>query len=90
MMIFVNTSFEVALERNNKRIRKVPEEVVKQLWTNAQTNIGKFQHLFGKNFIIVDNTGEFNIHNSVKKEVNTFLKNPTKNRIGNEWKSKQI
>jgi predicted kinase len=90
MMIFVNTSYEVALERNNKRTRKLPEELVFKLWKNAQDNMGKFQNLFGGNFVIVDNTGEFKIHTSVKKSVHQFLSKPTRNRIGIEWKSNQV
>jgi len=90
MMVFVNTSLESALQRNAKRKRKIPEDIVKQLWQNAQNNIGKYQALFGKNFVIVDNSGDFHIHTSVKKAVNAFLAEPTKNRKGIEWKSKQI
>ena len=55
-MIFVNTSLEVALERNEKRARKLPEDLVKQSWNEVQRNIGKFQGLFGvSNLVIVDN-----------------------------------
>ena len=55
-MIFVNTSLDVALERNARRPRSVPEDIVKKSWNQVQQNIGKFQQFFGnKNFIIVDN-----------------------------------
>ena len=55
-MIFVNTSLDVALARNEKRPRSVPEKIVKDSWNQVQSNIGKFQQFFGnKNFIIVDN-----------------------------------
>ena len=54
-MIFVNTSLDTAIERNNKRDRKLPLDIVKTYWNNVQSNIGKFQRLFGrKNFIVVD------------------------------------
>ena len=48
-MIFVNTSLDVALERNEKRPRKLPESLVVQSWNNVQKNIGKFSQLFKKN-----------------------------------------
>ena len=55
-MVFVNTSKDVALQRNAERERKVPERVVLKRWRDVQENIGKFQNLFGAiNFIIVDN-----------------------------------
>ena len=55
-MIFVNTSKEVALQRNAERERKVPEGVVIERWKDVQENTGKFQNLFGEtNFILVDN-----------------------------------
>ena len=55
-MLFVNTSLEVALERQKKRERAVPEYIVKKSWKGVQENIGKFQSLFKRqNFLIVDN-----------------------------------
>ena len=54
-MIFVNTSIDVALERNAKRARSVPTPIVVNSWKATQANIGKFQNLFGNNFIILDN-----------------------------------
>ena len=55
-MLFVNTSLGVALERQKKRERTVPEYIVKKSWKGVQENIGKFQSLFKRsNFLIVDN-----------------------------------
>ena len=55
-MIFVNTSLEIAQERNMKRKRKLQPKAVEAMWNAVQRNIGGFQRVFGtKNFIIVDN-----------------------------------
>ena len=59
-MIFINTTLEVALERNIERGRKgdrtVPEYATKHSWNVVQSNMGKFQSLFGSsNFHIIDN-----------------------------------
>ena len=63
-MIFVNTSLEVALKRNQMRARKVPDAIVMSNHRTVQQNIGKLQRLFGSsNFIIVDN-------NKVAEDVN--------------------
>ena len=45
-MIFVNTSLDVALERNKKRERSVPEYITTNHDKSVQSNIGKFQNLF--------------------------------------------
>lgn len=58
-MVFVNTSLEVALQRNEKRERSVPEENVRKHWVLVNNNLGKFQSLFGGgNFHIIDNSKE--------------------------------
>ena len=55
-MIFVNTSLDTALERNQMRPRKLKDSMVTLLWNQVQQNIGKFNILFKpSNFIIVDN-----------------------------------
>ena len=55
-MIFVNTSLEVALKRNQMRARRIPDAIVINNHKQVQQNIGKLQRLFGSsNFIIVDN-----------------------------------
>lgn len=88
-MIFVNTSLEVALERNNKRSRVVPEKLVKDSWNGVQNNIGKFQSLFGAtNMKIVDNnvySTDDKIFNSVWKDVMKFTKSPVDNFIAKKW-----
>ena len=45
-MIFVNTSLDVALERNKKRERSVPEYITRKSHAIVQGNIGKFQNTF--------------------------------------------
>ena len=54
-MIFVNTSLDVALQRNAERPRKLAEPLVVQSWNDVQKNIGKFNNYFQGNFIIIDN-----------------------------------
>ena len=55
-MIFVNTSLDIAQERNMQRKRKLQPKAVEAMWNAVQRNIGGFQRVFGtRNFIIVDN-----------------------------------
>ena len=58
MMLFVNTSLEVAQQRNTKRDRSIPSDMVTNMWKQVQDNIMKFQQMFGApNFFVVDNSG---------------------------------
>ena len=55
-MVFVNTSLEVALERNKSRPRVLPDAIVINSHKQIQKNMGRLQRIFGhRNFLIVDN-----------------------------------
>jgi predicted kinase len=84
-MVFVNTSLEVAIKRNAERSRSLPESLVREIWSKCQENMGKFQGMFGNNFIIVDNTEYQPINQSVQKQVDAFLRKPIQNPIGKKW-----
>jgi len=87
-MVFVNTSLEVAQQRNAARDRKLPKDMVEKMWGEVQQNIGKFQRLFkSKRFEIVDNS-EYNDSTPidlVAKEIRKFMKQPVSNPIGKQW-----
>ena len=92
-MVFVNTSLDVALERNEKRDRILPEKIVKDSHKAVTQNMGGYQGLFGgSNFMIVDNnktldedaaTKRFNM--LVKQGIGKFIKTPLKNKRGLSW-----
>ena len=84
-MVFVNTSLEVALERNAARERVIPDDIVKESWKECQDNLGKFQSLFGGNFRVVDNTVYKPVTKSIQKAANAFVRKPIYNRIGVKW-----
>jgi len=88
-MIFVNTSLDVAHQRNQKRGRNVADEIVTSSWEAVQSNMGKFQSLFGLNkFKIVDNSeyvDDKHVFSDVWKEVMKFTKKPPQNKIAKEW-----
>ena len=90
-MIFVNTSLDVALERNRRRERTVPEYITKQSWTKVQSNIGKFQNLFGMDsMIIVDNSKDDRelttvTMSKVDKSVRRLLRNKIKSYTAKRW-----
>ena len=85
-MIFVNTSLDVALERNLKRERTVPEDITIRSWRAVQNNIGKFNNLFKNGMIIVDNNkADEDIILSVFRRIRTLLKNKVTNRRAHQW-----
>ena len=84
-MVFVNTDLEVALERNRKRSRTIPEELVKESWHSVQKNIGHFQSLFRGNFSVIDNSDPGEINRETIKFVHKFLAKPTQNITGRQW-----
>ena len=91
-MVFVNTSKEVALDRNNNRPRKLPEDMVTKMWEEVQENIGKFQGLFkSKRFEIVDNSvyGDSGPTDAVGKEIRKFMRQPVSNPKGKQWMQDQ-
>ena len=91
-MVFVNTSLDVALERNAKRKRRLPEELVKQQWLSVQNNIGKFQNEFGQNNIIIidNNEGSDEYLFDVWKAIKKFVEKEPKNPIAKMWIKTQL
>jgi predicted kinase len=85
-MVFVNTSLEVAQQRNKLRDRTLPEDLVTTIWKECQHNLGAFQTMFSGNFRIVDNTknGD-NLTDDIKKAVDGFIRARLYNPIGKQW-----
>jgi cytidylate kinase len=88
-MAFVNTTLDVALQRNKERERTVDEEIVKESWQSVQNNMGKFQNLFGVgNFLVVDNSTKLSpqetqkLGMTLRKAAMKLLDKPLKNPIG--------
>ena len=90
-MIFVNTDLKVALERNNKRERKVPVEIVKKAWKEVNQNLGAYQQLFGaSNMLIVDNSEYKEFAEVVKSKAREFVNRPIQNFIAKRWIKKEL
>jgi len=96
-MIFVNTTLEVALERNEKRDRVLPRSIVEDSHKSVNRNIGAFQGLFGSgNFMVVDNNDTIDEEKAkkrfkmlVKQGLSKFIKTPITNKKALSWISKQ-
>jgi dephospho-CoA kinase len=90
-MIFVNTSLDVALERNADRPRSVAEHIVVKSWKDVQANIGKFSNIFRAGFIVVDNNnaGE-DVFKEVYKRVKGLLRKKVKNARAKNWMASEL
>ena len=95
-MVFVNTSLDVALERNKKRPRSIPEYIVTKSWEGVQANIGSFQRVFSPNkMLIVDNNRSekelvSNVLNQASKFIRSRLRTKPENGIALSWIKKEI
>jgi predicted kinase len=96
-MVFVNTSLDIAQQRNEERPRVLPKDVVETYWNNVQKNMAFFQGMFGNaNFMLVDNNATLNPKQAQKKfnmlvtkGIGKFIKKPIRNKIAKKWIEKQ-
>lgn len=87
-MIFVNTDLDTAKERNQKRDRSLPDEMVEKMWKDVQKNIGKFQNLFRQQMIIVDNSTGSNIEGATLeayKDIQKWVGKDPKSAVAQKW-----
>jgi len=95
-MVFVNTSLDVALERNAKRSRTIPDYIVKKSWDGVQANIGAFQRIFSPNkMLIVDNNRSeqelvTQTLNSCARFIRNNLSKQPDNHIAKQWIKKEL
>jgi cytidylate kinase len=92
MMLFVNTSLDIAQERNLERRRTLKSDEVEKMWSAVQNNMMKFQQLFGADkFQVIDNNGgledpdradNFEV---VGKNIDKFINRPPSNRYALAW-----
>ena len=96
MMLFVNTSLEVAQDRNLQRPRSLDPKVVEKMWNDVQQNIMAFQQVFGgSKFAVVDNSGGLEDpnraknFNEIQKDLHRFLETPPRMPAAKTWLASQ-
>ena len=95
-MIFVNTSLDVALERNKNRPRSIPDYIVTKSWQGVQANIGQFQRVFSPNKMLVvdNNSSEKELVTQTLKSADRFirgrLRSKPENGIAMSWIKKEL
>ena len=90
-MIFVNTSIDVALARNEKRARSLQPSFVVKSWKDVQANIGAFSNMFRQGFIVVDNNdADEDVFQSVWKRVQGLLRKKVTNSRAQNWIASEL
>ena len=95
-MVFVNTSLEVALERNRTRSRSIPEYIVSKSWKGVQANMGAFQRIFGASkMLIVDNNRSekelvTSTLNTASKFIRSRLRTKPESNIAMSWIKREL
>jgi len=95
-MIFINTSLDVALIRNEERPRSVPKPIVVNAHKQVQGNIGVFsQHFSGGRFIAIDNndpleTMEKDILPKMWKIIKRLAEKKVTNTRAKNWMSMEM
>ena len=85
-MIFVNTSIDVALQRNAERSRSLQPSFVINSWKEVQANIGAFNNMFRKGFIVIDNNNaDEDVFQSVWKRIQGLLRKKVTNTRATNW-----
>ena len=91
-MVFVNTTLEVAMARNNERPRKLPDAIVIQNHKEVQANIGKLQNIFGtNNFVVVDNNKKKeDINIKVYRAVRKLVNRDPQSKAAKDWIKREL
>ena len=95
-MVFVNTSLEVALERNRTRSRSIPEYIVQKSWKGVQANMGAFQKVFGHSkMLIVDNNRDdkelvTQTLNTASRFIRSRLRTKPETQIAMSWIKREL
>ena len=91
-MLFVNTSLDVAQQRNMMRARKLDSKEVEEMWKAVQQNMGKFQQYFGRqNFILVDNNSPSqDVLSDLFVQMEKLIKEPVTHRAALAWMKAEL
>ena len=91
-MVFVNTTLEVAMARNNERQRKLPDAIVIQNHKEVQANIGRLQNVFGtNNFVVVDNNKKKeDVNPKVYKAVRKLVNRDPQSKAAKDWVKREL
>ena len=91
-MVFVNTSLDVALERNRNRPRSLPDAIIINSHKQIQKNMGRLQRIFGaRNFVVVDNNEPAeDVNPTVNKRIRNLVDRAPTSYQAVKWIHRQL
>ena len=93
-MVYVNTNLDNAQKRNSMRSRKLPPEIVKSDWENAQKNVKDYKSIFGRDFVEVRNDDDLKSLESKAQKLYSKLLGWSgsfpSNKKAMQWKQSQL
>ena len=90
-MIFVNTSLDVAIQQNNSRKRKLPDEIIRQTWEEVQGIKMSLENLFPGGFVeIVNNRAGEDTFRKAFVEVGKLIKRPPTKPAAKMWIAQEL
>lgn len=81
-IVYVDTDLDTAMERNAARERRLPDEVVKKIWNDVQHNKEIFQKHFGDNMVVINNSKDAPIDETLPSAIDRLINQPIKNKFG--------
>ena len=85
-MIFVNTSLDIALQQNQDRARKLPDEVIHKTWDEVQGIKNELANLFPGAFVeIVNNRAGEDVFRKAFVQVGKLIKKPPTKPAAKMW-----
>ncbi len=85
-MIFVNTDIDVAIQQNNARSRKLPDEIVRKTWDEVQGIKNELANLFPGGFVeIINNRAGEDVFRKAFVQVGKLIKLPPTRPAAKMW-----
>jgi len=90
-MIFVNTDIDVAIQQNNMRARKLPDEIVRKTWDEVQGIKNELANLFPGGFVeIINNRAGEDVFRKAFVQVGKLIKKPPNKPAAKMWIAQEL
>jgi len=90
-MIFVNTSLDVAIQQNNSRSRKLPDQIIRDTWNEVQGIKDQLANLFPGGFVeIVNNRAGEDVFRKAFVQVGKLIKKPPNKPAAKMWIAQEL
>ena len=90
-MVFVNTSLDIALQQNQDRARKLPDDVIHKTWEAVQGIKNELSNLFPGGFVeIINNRAGEDVFRKTFVQVGKLIKTPPNKPAAKMWIAQEL